>query len=58
MDQTNQPAKSVWRSPEIIDVGGVLETTTSGPENVRDNLHTDPPAYNLSRMSSDEEVQL
>jgi hypothetical protein len=59
MNQGNRPhEKSAWHDPEIVDVGGVVETTGNGPENVRDNQGSDPPGYNPSRMSSSEEVDL
>lgn len=59
MNQDNRPhEKSAWHDPEIVDVGGVVETTGAGPENVRDNLHEEPPRYNPSRMAANEEVDL
>jgi hypothetical protein len=59
MDRNDQSReKPVWHSPEIVDVGGVLEATTSGTQNVRDNLGVDPPTYSLNRMATGEEVDL
>jgi hypothetical protein len=53
-----QSERPTWHSPEIVDVGGVLETTTRGDENVRDNLGIEPPTYSLNRMATAAEVDL
>jgi hypothetical protein len=47
MDQSSGPSgKRAWHSPEIIDVGAVVETTTTGNQNVLDNQGTNlPPTY-------------
>jgi hypothetical protein len=34
-----------WSAPEIIEVGGVAESTGWGNENVRDNQCDDNPKY-------------
>lgn len=59
MDQSAE--KRAWYSPEIIDVGGVVETTTLGKDgNVRDNNHETPPTYSEKgdRSAQDAEVDL
>jgi hypothetical protein len=45
MHQNDQAGKQAWQSPEIVDVGGVIETTTIGNETVRDNDGVEPPSY-------------
>jgi hypothetical protein len=57
MDQ-NTETKRVWRSPEIVDVGGVAETTTVGNQNVRDNQGVEPPTYHDPNRAMNEEVDL
>jgi hypothetical protein len=50
--------RPVWHSPEIVDVGGVLETTTGNGGNVRDNVGNDPPMYTDVVQASAKEVDL
>ncbi|MDB5070010.1 MAG: hypothetical protein JWM87_1121 [Candidatus Eremiobacteraeota bacterium] len=53
--------KRAWYSPEIVDVGGVVETTTLGKgKNVRDNNHETPETYSEhgDRSALDAEVDL
>jgi hypothetical protein len=59
MDQNDQvQPKPVWRTPEIVDVGGVIETTTVSDTNVRDNLGLEPPTWSPHGPNGREEVDL
>jgi hypothetical protein len=44
-DETPKAERKGWEAPQVVEVGGVVENTGTGNENVRDNPENPEPAY-------------